>query len=138
MKDIIEITPPEAWSILNSEPGATLVDVRSKMEFEYVGHPIDACNIPWAEPPDWRVTGNFADQVRELLRQLHPGPVEDLPVLAICRSGQRSRAAGRVLLEAGFNHVYNILEGFEGDRDESGHRNTLNGWRVHGLPWEQS
>ena len=43
------------------------------------------------------------------------------------------------LLEAqGFNHVYNVLEGFEGERDGNNHRNTINGWRVRQLPWEQS
>ena len=39
--------------------------------------------------------------------------------------------------QAGYNEVYNVLEGFEGDRDASEQRNKLNGWRVNGLPWKQ-
>ncbi|HYK14781.1 MAG TPA: rhodanese-like domain-containing protein, partial [Burkholderiales bacterium] len=31
-----------------------------------------------------------------------------------------------------------VLEGFEGDRDAGGHRNTTGGWRARGLPWSQS
>jgi rhodanese-related sulfurtransferase len=138
MKEIIEITPPQAWDILCSDPAATLIDVRSRMEFEYVGHPVNAYNIPWAEPPDWSVNREFTDIVWKLLQQLHPGQAGQLPVLTICRSGQRSRAAGQALLEAGFTRVYNVLEGFEGDKDSQNHRNTVSGWRVHHLPWEQS
>ena len=60
------------------------------------------------------------------------------PVAIICRSGRRSIEAGEALEAAGFTEVINVLHGFEGDRDEEMHRNTLNGWRVDGLPWEQS
>ena len=38
---------------------------------------------------------------------------------------------------AGFHHVVNVLHGFEGELDEHHHRNSRNGWRVDGLPWEQ-
>jgi hypothetical protein len=31
-----------------------------------------------------------------------------------------------------------VLEGFEGEKDGDEHRNTIGGWRVGGLPWEQS
>ncbi|RYF58086.1 MAG: rhodanese-like domain-containing protein, partial [Comamonadaceae bacterium] len=33
--------------------------------------------------------------------------------------------------------AYNVLEGFEGDADENGHRNLRGGWRFRGLPWRQ-
>ena len=59
-------------------------------------------------------------------------------VVIICRSGQRSVAAGVELEKAGFADVYNVLEGFEGPLDESHHRGTLGGWRKAGLPWEQT
>ena len=45
--------------------------------------------------------------------------------------------AGEALEKAGFNHVFNVTHGFEGELDESHHRNSRNGWRVDGLPWEQ-
>ena len=59
------------------------------------------------------------------------------PIVLICRSGNRSIEAGEALLNAGFTQVYNVLHGFEGELDETHHRNSVNGWRVEGLPWEQ-
>ena len=64
-------------------------------------------------------------------------PTSAAPVILICRSGKRSLEAGRVLVEAGFREVYNVLEGFEGELNEHHQRSTLGGWRFHGLPWEQ-
>jgi rhodanese-related sulfurtransferase len=59
------------------------------------------------------------------------------PVILICRSGKRSNEAGEALIKDGFQNVYNVLEGFEGELDENHHRSTLGGWRFHDLPWEQ-
>jgi len=136
---IKEITPPEAWDILQSDHKASLLDVRSSMEFEYVGHSINALNIPWVEPPDWKIDPDFVEKVRESLQKLHNDePLDELPVLAICRSGKRSLAAAEALVAAGFKQVFNVSEGFEGDRDTKDHRSTINGWRFHNLPWAQS
>ena len=137
---IDEVTPPEAWDTLENDPQAVLLDVRSRVEFEYVGHPPGAINIPWKDAPDWQVDTAFVDKVRSALAELYPEieEREDLTLLMLCRSGARSRSAGEALLEQGFTRVYNVAEGFEGDRDGNNHRNTINGWRVHGLPWEQS
>ena len=41
------------------------------------------------------------------------------------------------LTEAGFENCYNVAEGFEGDKDASGHRGTVGGWKHAGLPWVQ-
>ena len=49
-----------------------------------------------------------------------------------------SRKDGDTFKQAGYAECYNVLEGFEGDKDESGHRNTKGGWRFAGLPWIQS
>lgn len=138
MAALKEIRPPEAWAILQADTAAILIDVRSRMEFDYVGHAPIAQHVSWAEPPDWKVIPGFADRVRALLAKKSAGRAEDLQILAICRSGARSRAAGQALLAAGFANVYNVLEGFEGDRDPNKHRGAINGWRFHGLPWEQS
>ena len=62
----------------------------------------------------------------------------DTPVLFICRSGGRSNMAATALAAAGFTRCYNILEGFEGDKDAHGQRNRTGGWRAAGLPWYQS
>ncbi|MDH3354430.1 MAG: rhodanese-like domain-containing protein [Chromatiales bacterium] len=133
------ISPKDAWEILECDPRAILIDVRSSMEYLFVGHPKGAIHIPWIDEPDWVVNPNFVRSIRELML----GGVIDAvgsgtaPVLLICRSGKRSLEAGRLLLESGFSEVSNIEEGFEGELDEAHHRSTSGGWRFHGLPWEQ-
>jgi rhodanese-related sulfurtransferase len=137
---IKEITPPQAWKLVQSENNTVIIDVRSSMEFEYVGHPVGAIHVPWQQPPNWQPEPGFVQDVCDALEAVHPGAnyKEDIQVLALCRSGARSHSAGEALLSNGFKNVYNIIEGFEGDKNDNNHRNTLNGWRVHGLPWEQS
>jgi rhodanese-related sulfurtransferase len=133
------ITPGEAWEVLRQDPAAVLIDIRSTMEYLFVGHPTGAVHVPWIDEPDWEVNPHFAAEVRKVLL----GGVSCVdgegcvPVILICRSGKRSLEAGRVLLEAGLGTVYHVEEGFEGDLDEHHHRSTLGGWRCAGLPWEQ-
>jgi rhodanese-related sulfurtransferase len=135
---ITEVDPRQAWELLQRHPEAVLLDVRSRMEFEYVGHPVGALHVPWSEFPDWRPDPDFVARVRERLLALRPGfEPEDVPLVSLCRSGNRSAAAGLALEQAGFRRVYNMREGFEGDRDAQRHRGTVGGWRFHGLPWEQ-
>ncbi len=134
-----EIGPLEAYEILQQNQEATLLDVRTSMEFEYVGHPINAVNVPWMESPSWQIEEDFVERVKEVLvHKKGDGEVESLPLLIICRSAKRSEAAALEMLKQGFTDVYNVLEGFEGDRDGEKHRNTINGWVFHNLPWEQS
>jgi len=135
-----EISPPDAWEILQSDPRATLLDVRTSVEYEYVGHPPGTVNIPWQEAPGWEVDPGFVDKVREALSAKceSDSEMEELPILTICRSGKRSQAAAEELERSGFKILYNVDEGFEGDRDGKNHRSKINGWRFHNLPWEQS
>ncbi len=125
------LTPPQAHEFLQSHPEAVLIDCRTEMEFLYVGHPVGAVHVPWHEPPDWVANPAFADEV------LRETGAKNKPVLLICRSGKRTLDAGAALEADGFVEVINVLYGFEGDLDEDFHRNTVNGWRVDGLPWEQ-
>ena len=135
------LNPPEASRLLASDENAVLIDVRSTPEYEYVGHPPDALHVPLKEPPEWETDPGFAAKVRAALGRrplARAMPREARPLLLLCRSGQRSALGAELLEQAGFSAVYNILEGFEGERDENGHRSTKNGWRFHGLPWAQS
>ncbi|MGN2393558.1 rhodanese-like domain-containing protein, partial [Pelomicrobium sp. G1] len=74
--------------------------------------------------------------------QLNPRFAEELErqvgkkarVMFICRSGGRSHHAAALAKRLGYAQCYNVLEGFEGDRDPQGHRNKVGGWRVAGLP----
>lgn len=131
------ISAQAAWQICQQDPRALLIDVRSSMEFLFVGHPKGAIHIPWIDEPDWIINENFVTEIRKLaLGGLHESS-GDVPIVLICRSGNRSAEAGDVLIEAGIQKVYNIDEGFEGKLDEHHHRSAINGWRFHNLPWEQ-
>ncbi len=132
MSQIKRLRPREAWESMQATPSALLLDVRASVEFAYVGHPTGAINIPWKEAPLWEVNAHFVARVSEAI------PDKSTPVYLLCRSGQRSFDAAAALAAAGYTHLINVEEGFEGPLDAEKHRNTLGGWRFHGLPWEQS
>jgi rhodanese-related sulfurtransferase len=139
--DVTEISSQEAYDLVKSHSNAILVDVRSHMEFLFIGHPVGAIHIPWIDEPDWNINPNFVREIRQLVLGgiSHEGFAgqNSVPVVLICRSGKRSREAGKLLIKEGFEQVYNIKDGFEGELDESHHRSTTGGWRFEGLPWEQ-
>ena len=137
---IKEVDPKQAYDILQNTGDAVLIDVRSTMEYQYVGHPPNALHVPLKEPPDWETRNDFVEKLETVLQQEFSDKqaFSDLPLLMLCRSGARSATAGEMLINNGYTNVYNVLEGFEGDKDENGHRSTVSGWRFHGLPWEQS
>ncbi len=124
------LQPKEAFQFLKNHPSAVLIDVRSEIEFLFVGHPVGAIHVPWNDGPDWEINPDFVAHVKKIAN-------ESRPVLLICRSGVRSRDAGMALKDSGFREVYNILHGFEGDLDDAHRRSSLNGWRFDQLPWEQ-
>ncbi len=133
------LSPKEAYELLKKEPTAILVDVRSHMEYLFIGHPVGAINVPWIEEPSWKINPHFVTEIRRLLlggASSHDGD-GTVPVVLICRSGKRSLEAGEMLIEDGVPRVYNVSEGFEGELDDHHHRSTHGGWRFHGLPWEQ-
>ena len=125
-----ELTPQEASDVLHLAPGAKIVDVRTRAEWDWVGRVAGAIEIEWNQYPGGVRNPNF---VAELKRQVDPEAL----VMFLCRSGVRSVGAATAATEAGYNSCYNILEGFEGDKDANGHRNTIGGWRKAGLPWFQ-
>jgi len=125
-----ELTPREAFEIWQAAPGARMVDVRTRAEWDWVGRIPGAVEIEWNQYPGGVRNPNF---LAELTRQVDP---ESL-VMFVCRSGVRSIGAATMASENGYNNCYNVLEGFEGDKDASGHRNTVGGWRRAGLPWHQ-
>ena len=125
------LTPQEAHELWRSAPGAQLVDVRTRAELDYVGRIPGAVEIELLTYPGGRPNPAFLDELERRVDKASP-------VLFICRSGGRSHNAALLATEAGYKTSYNVLEGFEGDRDDSGHRNTRNGWRKSGLPWTQS
>jgi rhodanese-related sulfurtransferase len=129
---IENLEPRQAWDLLQQNTDAVLVDVRTKVEHAFVGHPPGAIHIAWKEAPDWQINPKFVAEVKKV------APDKNAPVLLLCRSGQRSLDAARALEEAGFQQPINIIDGFEGPLDQHNHRGHLGGWRFNGLPWEQS
>lgn len=125
------LTPKQAYEFLNAKPEAVFIDVRSEMEYLFVGHPEGAILVPWYDAPDWEVNPDFVAHVKKATSM-------DRPVVLICRSGRRSVEAGLALEKAGLTEVFNVLHGFEGDLDTHHHRNSINGWRFEGLPWVQT
>ncbi|NOZ38275.1 MAG: rhodanese-like domain-containing protein [Gammaproteobacteria bacterium] len=134
-----ELSPPQAWELLQSNPRAVLLDIRSTMEFLFVGHPKGAVHLAWIDEPDWEVNPHFVTEARKLMLggKINDNEEGSAPIILICRSGKRSKQAGKALIEAGFNDIYDVNEGFEGDLDENHQRGTLGGWRYHKLPWVQ-
>ncbi|MDR2127871.1 MAG: rhodanese-like domain-containing protein [Burkholderiaceae bacterium] len=127
------VSPPQAWALFQSGK-AVLVDVRTAEERKFVGHVPDTLHVPWATGTSMTRNPRF---VRELEAKLAPHGGKDAVLLLLCRSGKRSALAQEVVEKAGFAHVFNVLEGFEGDLDANGQRGHHNGWRSHGLPWVQ-
>lgn len=122
------LTPKEAFSLMAS--GAVLVDVRTQAEWDFVGRIPGSVLIEWQTYPGSRPNAEF-------LPQLAAKVDRNGPVMFLCRSGARSHAAATAASQAGYGQAYNVLEGFEGDKDANGHRNTVGGWRAAGLPWLQ-
>lgn len=123
--DVSPQTACEWWQ----QGDAVLVDVRSDAEREWVGFVPGAVSLAWKQWPAMVLNEAF-DQA--LKAAVPPGK----KVMLMCRSGVRSIAAAKRATELGLQ-AYNILEGFEGDADEHGHRGSIGGWRLRGLPWRQ-
>ncbi len=122
------LLPAEAHKLMQA--GAKLVDVRTKPELLYVGKVPGSVAVEWQTYPGNRENPEF-------LGELAAAVPKDQPVMFLCRSGARSHAAAEAATRAGWRECYNVLEGFEGDKDPAQHRNTVGGWRKNGLPWVQ-
>ena len=124
------VSPAETWALRQQLPGSVIVDVRSAAEWQFVGVVPDAVRIELRTYPGMVPNPGFVTQLQQQVDK-------SATVLFICRSGARSDEAARLAAEAGYGQVYNVLEGFEGDRDAAQHRGSVNGWKAAGLPWMQ-
>lgn len=127
------VPPALAWRLVQARQ-AVLVDVRSTEERKFVGHVPASLHVAWATGTSLVRNPRF---VRELEAKLAKDGCKDAVVLLLCRSGKRSVLAAEAATAAGFAHVFNVLEGFEGEIDAQLHRGGSDGWRFHGLPWVQ-
>lgn len=122
------LTPAEAHALMQA--GSKLVDVRTIPELLYVGRVPGSLPVEWQTYPGNHLNPEFLTQLAQVAR---PGDA----LMFICRSGARSHHAAAAATQAGWRESYNVLEGFEGDKDAAQHRNTVGGWRKAGLPWVQ-
>ena len=135
-----DVTPADAWAVLERDAGAVLVDVRTQIEWQLIGKPdLSTINkepvyLQWVtmQGPN----ANFVDELKAALEE--HSVATDAPIYFMCQSGGRSKIAAMQCTELGFSNSFNIAEGFEGDLDEHQHRNSVSGWKVAGLPWTQS
>ena len=138
------LTASEAYAKWKAEPDKVkIIDVRTPEEYLFVGHPTMAWKIPVAiQVYEWdlekknfpmKPLADFVSRCSEVA-----GPDDTL--MMMCRSGGRSAIAVNMLAQAGFKHVYNIVDGMEGDAnadsDSVAQAQPLkDGWKNSGCPW---
>lgn len=121
---IPEISVAEAAEVLERDPSAVYLDVRTEPEFA-AAHPRSAYNVPaffldaahrGTPNPDFEavVEASFA---------------KDRTILCGCQAGVRSHHAAERLRKRGFTDVRNVAGGFGGSA-------FAQGWRDAGLPVE--
>ena len=132
-----DLKPTDAWKLLSENRNAQLVDVRTRPEWMFVGLP-DLTSLgrrpvlqSWQVFPGMEIDANFTAELTDQLAD------KEAPLLFICRSGGRSRAAAQAMTAAGYRRCYNVAEGFEGNPDTERHRGKTGGWKAAGLPWVQ-
>lgn len=136
-----DLAPRESWEMLSRKPEGQLVDVRTKEEWNFVGVP-DLSQLgrrvmfcEWQRFP----SGSNPDFVGEVVESLKRTSYrKGAPLVLLCRSGARSRAAAIALSAAGYAPCFNIKDGFEGALDPHRHRGFAAGWKAEGLPWMQT
>ena len=127
------VTPGEACALVLADARVMLVDVRTNAERDWVGRVSvpepQHLAVQWSTYPGGVPNGQFILQLEALAPK-------DAVLLFLCRSGVRSRHAAKLATEHGFAHSFDVLEGFEGDKDGAGHRKGVSGWCHAGLPWQ--
>lgn len=136
-RQIIDLAPEEAYALLRDKRDAYLIDVRTQPEWTFVGTPKinqlgkRLIKLSWRIYPHMIINPEFIQEIRKQI------PDRDSELIFLCRSGGRSMDAAVAMLQAGYKHCYNIVDGFEGPADIDGHRGNISGWKAVNLPWEQ-
>lgn len=125
---IKQVEPPQAYEILQKNPDAIYVDVRTEDEFAQ-GHPAGAINLPvvFLKPG---AAPQPNDSFLEVAQKVLP---QDKKLVVGCMAGGRSQRACEILEQAGYSDLTNVRGGFGGARDVSG-AIVVPGWRDAGLP----
>ncbi len=132
-----DISPLEAWELLENESNCHLVDCRTAAEWNFVGVPDltqiekKALFIEWQTLPHMEKNASFLQEINDSIVS------KETKIILLCRSGARSRSAAEFLTNHGYKNCFNLSEGFEGVHDSKGHRGNIEGWKKALLPWKQ-
>jgi rhodanese-related sulfurtransferase len=143
------VTPQEAYAMWKAGPDRVhILDVRTFEEYIFVGHFEMAKNVPLVFPRYDPAGPSMPGRPPGCSGELNPDFVAKAKeaidpadtVLVMCATGGRGAMAVNLLAQAGFANVYNVVNGFEGDRvDDPGSvyhgKHMRNGWKNAGLPW---
>jgi len=143
-----DISPVDAYKMVQKDPEHVfLVDCRTRAEYQYIGHPEGASNIPLRflstkVGKKGYVEVDNPDFGKELLARFNP---ETDTLIILCRSGNRSCTACNEAIKAGFSEekVFNMMGGFEGGKNKNrdsifNGKRWAGGWKLEGLPWTYS
>ena len=152
----------EAYDMLNTVPDTYLIDVRTRAEYQFVGHPVGAYLYPFMfytnelNETDNVYTYRFNVKNHDFIEEISKVFQKTNNLLIISRDGTRSALAAKALSRAGFKNIYDVADGFEGaefpyfEAENSqkfyrqlARRNKLHGfnhrrhygWQWWGLPW---
>jgi rhodanese-related sulfurtransferase len=153
----------EAYDMLNTLPDTYLIDVRTRAEYQFVGHPGNAYLFPYRFLTSEFIKENDQHQYRLTVKNDAFVPEigkafkkEDNLLILGRGDGVRTGPAAKALMEAGFQKVFIVEDGFEGPEfpyfeDSNRHkfyrqlakRNKIPGyrkrghygWKWWGLPW---
>src|SRR5215470_5161956 len=122
-----QITPPQAYDLMQQDAAIIYLDVRTEPEFT-AGHPQKGVNIPafFFQAPG-RPTPN-----PDFLKVTEAVIPKDATIIVGCQAGGRSQRAAEQLAQAGYTNVSNMMGGFGGGQDQTG--NAIAGWKDSGLP----
>ncbi|WMW79786.1 rhodanese-like domain-containing protein [Undibacterium cyanobacteriorum] len=127
------VTPEEAYALLEQDSNVMLVDVRTNAERDWVGRvqipEAQHKAVQWSTYPGGVANPHFLQELAAAV------PNKDSIIVFLCRSGVRSKHAAKLACENGYQNCFDILQGFEGDKDHHGHRKTIGGWCSAALPW---
>ena len=135
--NVKNVTSIECFDLLSKIANSILIDVRTKPEWEFIGVPdLSSINknvilISWQVYPEMKINHLFENQI------IKSNITKDDKLFLICRSGNRSFNAGEFLSSASYKHCFNVMDGFEGDKNMTSQRSTVNGWKYNNLPWKQ-
>lgn len=133
-----------AFEKLQQEQNCALIDVRTDVEWSFVGYPsLSSINkepifLSWKKFPHMQLNVNFINTLDEILQKQFGDNKHDAHLIFICRSGARSFEAASFAEQAGYKNCFNLTSGFEGNLDENGQRGNRDGWKANNLPWKQS